>query len=164
MGSLQDQLLKAKLVSKKKYVKTKQKQRMKQKELGAEKLREEKQRKKQEYERKLEEQRKRSQELEEKKKRVETESDYKRRIQETVRSGEILKGARGKERFYITAQSGKIVLTSISENLASKLKRGEAAFVEYEENKKRKFVPVTASAARKLLDLNKETVRFFIQI
>lgn len=130
MSSLKDQLLKAKLVSKKQVRKAEHEQRQKRKELGREGIEQERARLRAELEEK-ERLRKEEQQHQE---RLRREEELARgglqRIRSLVSGSDLGRVGAGPNAFYYKAADGRIPRVEISGAMAEQLEAGRAAVVE----------------------------------
>lgn len=156
--SLKEELLKAKLISKKQLKQVEHEQRIERKQLGKEGLQEKEKARQQEIEKKIEEQKKENQALAQKQKEERSEKEKSARIEEIIQLGKLDDTYHGTKKFYFIAQDGKIPWLMVNDRTAERLERGSYAIIEYPP---REFVLVHKSCADKLYSLEQNIVRFY---
>ncbi|RME44330.1 MAG: DUF2058 family protein [Deltaproteobacteria bacterium] len=160
MGSLRDELLKAKIVSRKEARKAAHEARVRRKELGREGI--EAERKAAEERRKTEEAKRKAAERKRVRREQAARAEHERqnRLKTIIRNGMLPDIPSGPRRFYFVAMDGKIPFLQIAESVATRLERGELAIVEAPEFSPDGFVLVTREAAGKIAEIDPERVRF----
>ena len=161
MGSLRDELLKAKLLSEKDVQRLKHEQRVEKKTLGREglelkKASEAAERKREEAERR---ERDRKRELERQETRAREELRFK--LRDLALSGQLRDGIAGTRRFYFVARNGRIPFLEVSQEAGKDLEDGRLAVVEVPAKAgPTQHVLVPREIAERMAALEPESVRF----
>lgn len=161
MKDLKSQLLKAKLVDKKRMRKSEHQERVRRKKLGKqgvleEKALREKERGEKARQRKLEQQRQNQL-----RKQAEEERKAGQRAEDLLAGADILDPGFGSRRFNFVASDGSIPCLEVSEAVAIRLDKGSAAIVEVPRDGKPTFLIVPAEVAERLLQRDPVAVRFW---
>jgi len=130
MSSLKDQLLKAKLVSKKQVRKAEHEQRQKRKELGREGLEQEKARRRAEQEEKELLRKEEQQRQEERRREEERARGGLQRVRSLVTGSDLSRFGAGPNPFHYQAADGSLPRVEVSGTMAERLEAGRAAIVE----------------------------------
>lgn len=155
--SLKDELLKAKVISKKEVNKIEHEQRVERKKIGAEAIKQQEIERHQEIEKKMQEQRQQNREIA----KQQTQEKQGLRAEEIVKAGQI--DEHGNRKFYFVARNCKIPHLSISDTMAEKIERGAVAIVEMPSTNGglAEFYIVNRQSAERLLEIDANLVRVF---
>ena len=161
MKNLKDQLLKAKLVSKKQVRKVEHQERERQKKLGRKGVQEEKEHLRKEREEK-ERLRKAEQQRQSQIRKQEEEALMARqRIAGLVAGANLLESGAGPRRFHFVASDGSIPYLELSDDLVARLEKGTAAIVELSEGEEPRIFVVPPDVAKQLNLIDTDAVRFW---
>lgn len=158
MGSLQEELMKARLVDKKQRKKAAHEKRVHKSAVGQEGL--EKERLENERQRlaQAEEKRLKDQTLDAERQKARDAADDENRLPALI-SGALLKGGTGgPRRFCYVNRRNRVPFLEVNDDVARRLTRGELAIIETEDGK---VGLVPGAAAREIAELDKEIVRFW---
>lgn len=158
MGSLQDELMKARLVDKKQRKKAAHDQRVHQTTVGREGLVKEKLEKERRQQARLEEKRSRDRRIEFERQQAREAANSENRLPLLI-SGALLQGGTGgPRRFCYVNRLNRVPFLEVSDDIARRLTRGELAIIETEEGK---VGLVPGQAAREIAELDAEMIRFW---
>ncbi len=161
--SLKDELLKAKLISKKDVQRIEHEGRVERKKLGSEAIKAKEEQRQKEIEEKIEAQRQHNKELakqnQEKKENIRAEKEKIVNIQEMLKSSQMEE--RGTRKFYFIAKNNTIPSLCIGDNLSEKLEKGLAAITEFTTHEGPEFYIVNRQCAEKILEIDANIIRFF---
>jgi len=161
MKTLKDQLLKAKLVSKKQVRKAEHEQRQLKKELGREGIEQEKARLREEREEKERQQREEQRRQEQLRREEEQARGGLQRLRSLVAGADLKRHGAGLNPFYFKASDGRIPRLEVSESMVERLAAGRAAIVELPGEPFAEFFIVPPDVAGQVLAANPEAVRFW---
>ena len=159
--SLKDELLKAKLISKKKLKQLEHEERIERTKIGKEGVEQQQQQRRQEMENRQQRQKQRDQQLAQLQKSEQQQKEEQARILDIINHGKIEDGVRGHRKFYFVASDGKIPFLMISDGLATNLERGQAAIVEIDGEPQPEFVVINHHSAQKLKNIDPQVLRFY---
>ncbi|MBN1551630.1 DUF2058 family protein [bacterium] len=160
MGSLRDELLKAKFITKKEAKKAKREAREKQKQHGPESTEMQQYRKSRNYKEDLLAKADLDRQMEKKRQEEHEEPEKTHRLNHIIQSGRIVEGRNGKYRFHYVTRTGHIPFIEVTPQLSLLLEHGDAAIVEYPDETKVEII--SRDAARKINLLDSRRIRFFI--
>jgi len=161
MGSLRDELLKAKIITKKQAKKAKLKDRLEKKKLSLDEIEVTKRRKQEEFERSRLETAEINRKQAKKDKTNQSEKERVSRLRNIILNAEIFKDVHGPRRFYFIASDSKIPCKEISVGISKDLEQGNAAIVETPGETREVFRIITREGAMKLQQEGNEFIRFF---
>ncbi len=156
MGSLQEQLLKANLINKKKAKKISREEKLRRKKSKPETQAQ----RDSDYQRKIAEKIQRDRELNRKLEAEKQRRSLQHRIREIVIRGDVTAKYSGKQRFYFVDRSGAIPWVSLNANGIRDLESGKAAIIAFPEDTGT-FRVVTRSTAQFLEKHSRHSVLFF---
>jgi uncharacterized protein YaiL (DUF2058 family) len=157
MGSLQEELMKARLVDKKQRKKAAHEKRVHQSKVGREGLEEEKRERERRQRERQQEKKARDRKLEAERRKTREAVSSENRLRSLV-DGAMLQGTGGPRRFCFVNRRNRVPFVEVSDDAAARLVRGELAIVETEDGA---VGLVPARAAREIAELDAETVRFW---
>lgn len=157
MGSLQEELMKSRLVDKKQRKKAAHEKRVHQSEVGREGLKAEKLEQERRLKAQAEEKRKKDQELDAQRQKTREAEAGESRVKSLI-SEATLQGTGGSRRFSYVNRNNRVPFLEVSDDVARRLTRGEMAIIETEDGK---VGLVPGKAAREIEELDKEIVRFW---
>lgn len=158
MGSLQDELMKARLVDKKQRKKAAHEKRVHQSKVGREGLEKEKQEKELRCQAQAEEKRTKDRELDTERQKAREAEGGENRLKSLI-SGALLRGGTGgPRRFCYVNRRNRVPFLEVSDDSARRLTRGDLAIIETEDGK---VGLVPGTAAREIVELDSEVVRFW---
>ncbi len=163
MKTLKDQLLKAKLVSKKQVRKVEHEQRKRKKELGREGIEREKARLREEQEEKERLRREEQRRQEQRRKDEEMARAGLQRIRSLVTGADLSKFGSGPNSFYFKASNGTIPCLEVSGAMAERLETGRAVIVELPGERAPEFFIVPPDVAEQVQRATPDAVRFWNQ-
>jgi len=158
MGSLQEELMKARLVDKKQRKKAAHEKRVHQSKVGREGLEKEKQEKELRLLAQAEEKRTKDRELDTARQRAREAEGGENRLKSLISGAMLQGGTGGARRFCYVNRRNRIPFLEVNDDVARRLTRGELAIIET-ENGKVGLVP--GNAAREIAELDSEIVRFW---
>ena len=142
--SLKDELLKAKLISKKDLSRIEHEKRVEKKQLGKDGLKEKKKNKDKELQAKQREKQEKDKQIAQEKKQQQQEKDKKKRIEKIIEKGIV--SDNGPRKFYFIDKDNKIPFLMVSDDMSRKLTDGKAAIIQ----KNRDFFIIDRESAEKL--------------
>lgn len=158
MGSLQEELMKARLVDKKQRKKAAHDKRVHQSKVGRDGLEEEKLTKERQRQAQAEEKRSKDRQLDAERQKARDAAGGENRLKSLI-SGTLLQGGTGgARRFCYVNRRNRVPFLEVNDDIARRLTRGELAIVETEDGK---VGLVPGPAAREIVELDKEMVRFW---
>ena len=158
MGSLQEELMKARLVDKKQRKKAAHEKRVHQSKVGRDGLENEKQEKERQRQDQAEAKRIKDRELDAQRQMALEQAGGENRLQSLI-SGSLLKGGTGgPRRFCYVNRNNRVPFLEVSDDVARRLTRGELAIIETEDGK---VGLVPGTAAKEIAELESEIVRFW---
>ena len=160
MGSLRDQLLKAKLIDKKKARQAEHEAKRKKKELGKKGIDKETSRKKEAFDARERERREQDREREKKRKLEKEAQTGIHRLRDICQKGIIREKGRATRQFHFVTRDGRISYTMVSDEMDRRLEAGSVAIVENPGTEPLEYVVVTNDTAEKISALDPESVRF----
>ena len=161
MKNLKDQLLKAKLVSKKQVRKIEHEERERQKKLGRKGVQEERERLRREREEKERHRKAEQQRQSQLRKQAEEALTARQRIAGLVAGADLLESGAGPRRFHFVASDGSIPCLELSDDLAARLEKGTAAIVALREGENPRVFVVPPDVAKQLSKIDTDSVRFW---
>jgi uncharacterized protein YaiL (DUF2058 family) len=158
MGSLQEELMKARLVDKKQRKKAAHEKRVHQSKVGRDGLENEKQEKERQRQAQAEAKRIKDRELDAQRQKVLEQAGGENRLQALI-TGSVLKGGTGgPRRFCYVNRNNRVPFLEVNDDVARRLTRGELAIIETDDGK---VGLVPGQAAREIVELDSEIVRFW---
>jgi uncharacterized protein YaiL (DUF2058 family) len=158
MGSLQEELMKARLVDKKQRKKAAHEKRVHQSKIGREGLEKEKQEKEHQRQAQAEAKRIKDRELDAQRHKALEQAGGENRLQALI-TGSVLKGGTGgPRRFCYVNRNNRVPFLEVSDDVARRLTRGELAIIETDDGK---VGLVPGTAAKEIVELDSEIVRFW---
>lgn len=157
MGSLQEELMKARLVDKKQRKKAAHEKRVHQSKVGREGLEKEKQEKERRLKAQAEEKRLKDRQIDEERKKALEQASSGNRLKSLIAEA-TLQGFGGARRFSYVNRNNRVPFLEVSDDAARRLTRGELAIIETKEGK---VGLVPGAAAREIVELDGEIVRFW---
>lgn len=157
--SIKDELLKAKLISKKDLKRLEHEERLERQKLGKDGLAEKKRQEEATVQEKQKAKKERDKEIARATNEVREEKERETRIENIVKQGMTVEGLNGNRKFYFVATTGSIPFLWVTEELAKKLEFGNAAIVETKSSGS--FVVVNKKSAEQILQISPELVRFY---
>ncbi len=163
MGSLRDELFKAKLVSDKDVSKARRDEHQEKKELGRKTVEEQKRKEQEAREAEARARREEDKRREQSRRAEESKKESRFKVRDLAR-GAALPSARtgGTRRFYFVARSNLVPYLEVSQETGLDLEHGRLAIVEVEGKRRDRvdFVIVPRDAAERIQALDAEAVRF----
>ncbi len=150
MGSLQEELMKARLVDKKQRKKAAHEKRVHQSKVGREGLEKEKQEKERRLQAEAEAKRARDRQIDEERKKALEEASSGNRLNSLIAEA-TFQGFGGARRFCYVNRSNRVPFLEVSDDAARRLTRGELAIIETEDGK---VGLVPGAAAREIAELD----------
>jgi uncharacterized protein YaiL (DUF2058 family) len=158
MGSLQEELMKARLVDKKQRKKAAHDTRIHRSKVGREGLEQEQQEKDRRRQAQAEEKRAKDRQLDIERQKARETVSSKNRLQSLI-SGSLLKGGTGgPRRFCYVNRTNRVPFLEVNDDVARRLTRGELAIIETEDGQ---VGLVPGTAAGEIAELDSEAVRFW---
>jgi len=157
MGSLQEELMKARLVDKKQRKKAAHEKRVHQSKVGREGLEKEKREKERRRQAEAEAKRARDRQLDAEREQAREAEGSENRLKSLITEA-TLQGFGGPRRFCYVNRSNRVPFIEVSDDAARRLTRGELAIVESEDGK---VGLVKGPAAREIAELDADSVRFW---
>ena len=161
MGSLKDELLKAKVVSKKDVKRSDHEERVKKKEVGAEELRREKETLKEEIAAEKAGKRERDRRKEEALRKEREGREKIIRLEQKIRENAIREAYVNSRRFHFVARNGGLPYLEVSEDMVRQLETGRLAIVEIPRGSFSEFFIVPGEIAGEILKTMPDWVRCF---
>lgn len=157
MGSLQEELMKAKLVDKKQRKKAAHEKRVHKSKVGREGLEQEKREKAARQKARQQEKRARDRRLDAEREKAREAEGGENRLRSLL-AGATLQGFGGPRRFCYVNRRNRVPFVEVSDDAAARLVRGELAIVESADGK---VGLVPGPAAREIAELDADSVRFW---
>lgn len=158
--SLKDELLKAKLISKKQLKRLEHQDRVEKKQLGQGKLQGKKQQQLQAIEKKQQQKKQQDQQRAKREQEKRLNKEKLAQIRQIINQGKLQGHGAGNRKFYFVTRNGKIPFILVSDDLMRQLERGEMAIIEPGDATD-EFVVVDGHSANKLNHLQRDIVRFY---
>lgn len=158
MGSLQEELMKARLVDKKQRKKAAHEKRVHQSKVGQEGLEKEKLEKERRRQAEAEAKRLKDRELDAQRQQAREAAGGDSRLRSLISGAMLQGGIGGSRRFCYVNRNNRIPFLEVSDDVARRLVRGELAIIETEEGK---VGLVPGQAAREIAELDSEIIRFW---
>jgi len=157
MGSLQEELMKARLVDKKQRKKAAHEKRLHKKAVGREGLEKEKKEKERRLQAEAEAKRARDRQIDEERKKALAEASSVNRVKSLI-AGATLQGFGGMRRFCYVNRKNRVPFLEVSDDAARRLTRGELAIIESADGT---VGLVPGQAAREIVELDSDAIRFW---
>jgi uncharacterized protein YaiL (DUF2058 family) len=157
MGSLQEELMKARLVDEKQRKKAAHEKRIHQSTVGREGLEKEQQEKEHRLQAEAKAKRTRDRQVDEERKKALEEASSGNRLKSMIADATLM-GFGGPRRFCYVNRSNRVPFIEVNDDAARRLTRGELAIIETQDGK---VGLVPGAAAREIVELDSETVRFW---
>jgi hypothetical protein len=161
MGSLKDELLKSKVVSKKDVKRSDHEDRVRKKEVGREEVRKEKEKFSQEIVAKKEEKKKKDRGREEVKRSEKEGKEKVLRLERKVRENAVPQAFFKAKRYHFLAGNGGLPYLEVSDENARRLELGKLAVIEIPQEKCSEFFIVPEGIAREVRSALTDWVRVF---
>jgi hypothetical protein len=161
MGSLRDELLKAKIISKKDAQKAVHEERQKRKDLGVNALEKEQQTRSIEFRKEMIEKSAIDRQREMERAQKESPAESPARLRSIVLKGELPGSKSGSVKYYFVARDGRIPFFEVSPAIASGLETGKYAIVETPAQEMEVFRIITRESAIRLREAAPEYIRTF---
>ena len=155
--SLKDELLKAKLISKKQLKKIEHEKRIAKTKLGTEGVAQKKEEREAELAAKIKAQKEKNKQQAKLKKEELVEKEKIARIKSFVRNAVRPENRRGNRKFYFVASDKKIPYLTVSDDIAVNLETGRLAIIEYEQE----FMIIDGKSAKNIEALDSGIIRFW---
>lgn len=161
MGDLSEELLKAGLISQKKFKQTQHTERVKHTAVGAKGLEAEEQTRRAAQDRQRDSQRAQDRQRVREQHHVVEEQATRARLKDIVRGGAVKAAAAGNRKYYFETTSGKLPYVEVNDEAARALQHGELAIVQIPDVKLERFVILPARIAVQVKQLEPDLLRVF---